>query len=88
VCGHLAQDEGEIVFPLQRDHKLPPWMRVSTKESEKEAAEVVKDLQHAGWKKMIRKAPKQSETRYKVMSREYFEGEPITRLALTPVTGR
>jgi len=88
VCGHLADCEGRISFPLQRDHKYPPWMRVSTEESEKEASEVVEHLRRVGWKSLIRKAPKPCETLYKVIALEQYGGEPVTRLALTPLTGR
>lgn len=79
---------GEINLPLQRDHKHPPFMRVSTPESETEAQQAVKDLNHAGWKKIIAKRPKPSITHLRVLSHEKWNGHPVTRVSLTPVTGR
>ncbi len=89
VCGSVVDNEGEINLPIQRDHEFPPFMRVSTKESELKAALLVENLQHLGYKKLLRKYPKQCLTRYSVMGRELLNGkEHVTRLSLTPVTGR
>jgi len=89
LCGHLRYDEGVIELPLQRDHRYPPFMRVSTPQSELEAAIVVKDLQHNGWKKLVKKRPKKSQTAFKVLSRElYAEKYPVSRVQYSPVTGR
>lgn len=97
LCGHLDPriQSGIIDLPLQRDHRYPPFMRVATPTSEREAKEVVKGLNHAGWKKIVKKAPKQSQTLLRVMKREYIkagqtneEDIPVTRVQLTPVTGR
>jgi tRNA pseudouridine32 synthase / 23S rRNA pseudouridine746 synthase len=90
VCGHVEHDEGTIDLPLQRDHKQPPFMRVATPQSESEAAQVVQDLQHHGWRKIVRKKPKPSTTEYTVVARETLLGTrcPVTRLALKPITGR
>lgn len=63
-------------------------MRISTQQSEEEAAQVVSDLNHAGYKKIIGKAPKECKTQFKVISGEVFGELPITRVALTPITGR
>mmetsp|Transcript_30482 Transcript_30482/g.32836 ORF Transcript_30482/g.32836 Transcript_30482/m.32836 type:complete len:461 (-) Transcript_30482:152-1534(-) len=73
VCGHIHPDveTGEINLPLQRDHRFPPFMRVATPKSEREAAEVVKDLNHAGWKKIVKKKAKPSTTLFEVIEREY-----------------
>lgn len=79
---------GEINLPLQRDHRHPPFMRVSTPESEAEAREAVKDLNHAGYKKLIAKRPKPSTTRFRILSHEKWMGFPVTRVELTPITGR
>ena len=122
VCGHIHPDveNGSIDLPLQRDHRFPPFMRVATPKSEREAKEVVKDLKNAGWKKIVKKKAKPSQTLFEVIGREYRyyshgdgddtstsvdekgsqekenenEGErkgkryPVTRLKLTPITGR
>jgi 23S rRNA-/tRNA-specific pseudouridylate synthase len=90
VCGHVSVQRGLIDLPLQRDHKQPPFMRVATPKSEQEAAQVVRDLQHHGWKKLVRKKPKPSQTEFTVVGREYYAGTelPVTRLLLKPITGR
>lgn len=130
VCGHinLAISKGMIDLPLQRDHRFPPFMRVATPRSEREAKEVVKDLKNAGWKKIVKKNAKPSQTLFEVLEREYVcaditvattaddnvdengnrnggveesstssssqgkrkkkERFPVTRVKLTPVTGR
>jgi 23S rRNA-/tRNA-specific pseudouridylate synthase len=88
VCGHVFTNKGVIDLPLQRDHERPPFMRVSTTSSEQAAAQAVHDLQHHGWKKLVRKRPKPSQTEWKVQSREYLEQLPVTRLSLSPITGR
>ena len=90
VCGHVKVDSGKIDLPLQKDHERPPFMRVSTPKFEQAAAQVVQDLQHHGWKKIMRKKPKPITTEFEVISREFL-GEanlPVTRLALKPITGR
>lgn len=79
---------GEINLPLQRDHKHPPFMRVSTPESEVEAAMAVRDLNHAGWKKLVAKRPKPSTTQFRILAHEVWMDHPITRVELTPITGR
>ena len=103
VCGHLHPDvqRGSIDLPLQRDHRFPPFMRVASPRSEREAQEVVKDLKKAGWKKIVKKKPKPSQTLFEVIAREYRTSEnneettskkgdsfPVTRLKLTLLTGR
>jgi len=73
---------------LQRDHKHPPFMRVSTPESEAEAQQAVTDLNHAGYSKLMAKKPKPSTTQFRILSHEKWMGYPVTRVALTPITGR
>ena len=79
---------GEISLPLQRDHRHPPFMRVSTQESEAEAQLAVKDLNSAGYKKLMAKKPKASTTQFRVLSHEHWKGYPVTRVELTLITGR
>jgi len=81
VFGHIVDDEREIDLPLQRDHTFPPFMRVSTPEGEAEAVQLVEQLHHAGWKKTIRKSPKPCRTKSRVLRREMYGEEPVTRLA-------
>ena len=42
VMGSLPIDSGLIDLPLQRDHRHPPFMRVSTLESERAAIKALK----------------------------------------------
>ena len=51
-----------IDLPIQRDHVHPPFMRISTPRSEKAAMECVDQLQLHGWKKIMRKAAKPSQS--------------------------
>eukprot|EP00587_Corethron_hystrix_P006537 CAMPEP_0113314372 /NCGR_PEP_ID=MMETSP0010_2-20120614/10456_1 /TAXON_ID=216773 ORGANISM="Corethron hystrix, Strain 308" /NCGR_SAMPLE_ID=MMETSP0010_2 /ASSEMBLY_ACC=CAM_ASM_000155 /LENGTH=348 /DNA_ID=CAMNT_0000170639 /DNA_START=483 /DNA_END=1529 /DNA_ORIENTATION=- /assembly_acc=CAM_ASM_000155 len=88
VCGRVLATEGEINLPLQRDHRHPPFVRVSTPQSEKEAAKAVEGLVHAGYKKIMKKKPKPSLSTYEVIQRETYGEEETTRLDLVPVTGR
>jgi len=101
VCGHIAVPEGEINLPLQRDWRSPPFMCVAIDDAESEVNgdfdhdDVDVDhgdgnniAKHDGYNKMMRKAPKQSLTLFEVMSYEFMDDLPVTRLALTPVTGR
>lgn len=94
VCGHVSiASSGLIDLPLQRDHECPPFMRVATPQSEQAAAQVVQDLQHHGWKKIMRRKPKPSTTEFKVLSHETLTDKdgnklPVTRLSLKPITGR
>lgn len=88
LMGHFPIDKGTIDLPLQRDHAYPPFMRISTPTSEADAVQAVKDLQQHGWKKLIRKKPKPSQTSFRVLARSFRNGLPFTRMELVPVTGR
>jgi tRNA pseudouridine32 synthase / 23S rRNA pseudouridine746 synthase len=92
VMGHWPSDVdgGTIELPLQRDHAHPPFMRVSTPQSERDAQRALKELHTHGWKKLVRKAPKSSTTDFAVVERMVHPRTqlPCTRLQLKPVTGR
>ncbi|GKY95040.1 hypothetical protein MPSEU_000468300 [Mayamaea pseudoterrestris] len=90
VQGHIPDwiESGSIDLPLQRDHEHPPFMRVATPESEESAAEALTDLQSRGWKKLVKRKPKPSQTEFFVVERGETRGLPFTRVRLTPVTGR
>lgn len=83
-----------INLPLQRDHENPPFMRVSTPHSEAAAMACVDELQKHGWKKLVRKRPKPSQTVATIVEhgiRLDTSGGgqlPFTRLRLEPITGR
>ena len=75
VCGHLPLhiQSGYIDLPLQRDIHHPPFMRVSTPHSEALARQVVDALRERNWTKLSKRNPKPSQTKFRVVSREYFD---------------
>ena len=84
VCGHVEKDEGMINLPLMRDYEFPPFMRISTDEHQK----ALVDLDAAEVGKKLLESPKESLTKYEVVAREEFEGSPVSRVALTSISGR
>ncbi len=84
VCGHVAQDSGSIDLPLMRDYESPPFMRVSTDDHQR--ALIGLDAEVVG-KKML-ESPKDSLTTYEVVSREDMDGNDVSRLTLTSISGR
>jgi 23S rRNA-/tRNA-specific pseudouridylate synthase len=83
LCGHLEVSEGEIDLPLERDPIRPPFMRISLPDRPLEVSRA-----HESFAKYLDKAPKPSLTEFRVLSREYLEGVPVTRVELYPKTGR
>jgi tRNA pseudouridine32 synthase / 23S rRNA pseudouridine746 synthase len=81
VCGHVLATEGELDVALERDPHHVPFMRVAT-------GLVDKDAVPAGAVKLLSVAPKPSFTSFRVLSRHYCGTLPVTRLELTPYTGR
>mmetsp|Transcript_34499 Transcript_34499/g.50656 ORF Transcript_34499/g.50656 Transcript_34499/m.50656 type:complete len:239 (+) Transcript_34499:1008-1724(+) len=100
VSGHLECAEGEIDLPLHRDCNRAPFMRVATLDSVAKSEQVLLDAAAAqedeegtkwkdrGFVRMMKKAPKESLTNYHVVSKEWYNGLAVTRLRLSPVTGR
>jgi len=90
VCGHISVMEGEINLPLKRDKQSPPFMCVDIEDDENKGVDDddCTIAKHDGYHKMMRKAPKPSLTLFEVVSYEFMDGLPVTRVALTPVTGR
>jgi len=84
VCGKVSQESGTINLPLMRDYEFPPYMRVSTDEHQR--ALIALDADEVG-KKML-EAPKDSVTQYDVVSRDDTDGNDVTRLSLTSISGR
>jgi 23S rRNA-/tRNA-specific pseudouridylate synthase len=84
VCGHVAQDSGSIDLPLMRDYEYPPYMRVSTDEHQRALIEL--NQEEVG--KKILESPKESQTEYVVLSREDLDGNDVSRLTLTSISGR
>lgn len=88
VCGSLVSNFGDVNLPLQRDPNSAPFMRVATAASQEESARIIAALEHEGYKKMLRKPPKESLTTFQVVGREAYGGQSCTRVRLVPVTGR
>lgn len=92
LCGHISVMEGEINLPLKRDKRAPPFMCVNIGDDDVEEGNGDNTdsgiNKHDGYHKMMRKAPKPSLTLFEVVSYEFMDGLPVTRVALTPVTGR
>ncbi|KAL7544459.1 hypothetical protein ACHAWF_007843 [Thalassiosira exigua] len=84
VCGHVANDSGSIDLPLMRDYEHPPYMRVSTDDHQR----ALVDLDPSAVGKKMLEAPKPSVTTYAVANREDLDGNDVTRLTLTSVSGR
>mmetsp|Transcript_37810 Transcript_37810/g.82870 ORF Transcript_37810/g.82870 Transcript_37810/m.82870 type:complete len:310 (-) Transcript_37810:135-1064(-) len=84
VKGHVADDSGVIDQPLMMDYENPPYMCISTEE--KQRALIGLSADDVG--KKVLENPKNSITEYEVIEREEKDGEPVTRLSLTSVTGR
>lgn len=84
VSGHVEKDSGMIDLPLMRDYEFPPYMRVSTDEHQR--ALIGLTPEEVG--KKLLELPKDSLTKYEVVAREEFEGQPVTRVALTSISGR
>jgi len=82
VCGHVSADDGTIDLPLMRDPENEPYMTVSTDDKQRAL------LDMADASKKLLEAPKDSLTRYEVVSREDMDGNDISRLTLTSVSGR
>jgi tRNA pseudouridine32 synthase/23S rRNA pseudouridine746 synthase len=91
LCGHVHMDTGFIDLPLQRDPEHPPFMRVSTPNSEAVTAKLIEELKEAGYKKQGRKKAKPSQTEFRVVERTFHPLDstlPVTRIRLRPKTGR
>jgi tRNA pseudouridine32 synthase/23S rRNA pseudouridine746 synthase len=84
VAGTIAMDEGLISLPLMRDYEFPPYVRISTDDHQG----ALLHLQAADVGKKILEGPKESITKYEVVSREEFNGRPVTRVKLTSISGR
>jgi tRNA pseudouridine32 synthase/23S rRNA pseudouridine746 synthase len=95
--------EGEINIALERDPANPPFMRIVQpkdednyldlkKEEEDNASESASSspllLAVGKTHKFWTQAPKESLTTWSVISKEYRNGKPVTRLELRPWTGR
>ena len=84
VAGHIAQDKGMINLPVMRDYRCPPYVRISTNDHQWALVDLTS--QEVG--KKLLEGPKESITKYEVVSREFLQGQPVTRVTLTSITGR
>lgn len=85
VCGHVEKDSGIINLPLMRDYEFPPFMRVSTEDHQRALLDL--EPEDLTMKKIL-DLPKESVTLYDVVAREEWNGQPVTRVALTSMSGR
>jgi tRNA pseudouridine32 synthase / 23S rRNA pseudouridine746 synthase len=91
VCGHVLANEGELDVALERDPLHIPFMRIATTTT---MGQVVPPAPPpvdggGGGAKFLSVAPKPSFTSFRVLSRHYIcDTIPVTRLELTPYTGR
>jgi tRNA pseudouridine32 synthase / 23S rRNA pseudouridine746 synthase len=79
--------ELDLDLDLERDPHHPPFMRIAEPRSDDEI-EPHDFRVHSGFQKMIHKAAKPSWTTVEVLRWEYLGGFPVTRVQLTPHTGR
>jgi tRNA pseudouridine32 synthase/23S rRNA pseudouridine746 synthase len=84
VCGHVPRDRGIVDLPLMRCYEYPPYVRISTEEHQ----EALLGLDPSVVGKQILEAPKESLTKYEVISREELGGQLVTRVTLTSLSGR
>jgi len=84
VCGHVEKDAGMIDLPIMRDYEFPPFMRIATDEHQRALVDL--DPEEVG--KKLLELPKDSLTKYEVVDREEMEGHPVTRVALSSISGR
>ena len=95
LTGHLhGRAEVEVDLALERDPLHPPFMRVAQSSPAIDSGDTPKPMTN----KMFQLAPKPSWTDLSILSLEYVGGEadeekhrrrlPVTRVSLTPHTGR
>lgn len=87
LTGSVTDDSGEIDLPLMRDPLNPPFMRVSDDDQQRALIGLEDELPKAIAKKILEN-PKTSLTSYEVVAREEVDGEAVTRVSLTSVSGR
>jgi len=92
VEGHLSLGgpmEGEIDVALERDPDNPPYMRAAQPRERPTTGETDDNPRGGKTHKFWREAPKPSKTTWSVLGYERSRnGTPLTRIALTPHTGR
>ncbi|OEU11627.1 pseudouridine synthase, partial [Fragilariopsis cylindrus CCMP1102] len=91
VEGHLLlppppdEDENKIDVDMERDPNNPPYMRIAQPRTKNNKdTTTTRRINH----KFLREAPKPSKTTWSILSYEYRDGKPVTRLEMRPHTGR
>ena len=84
VCGHVKKDKGLVDLPIMRDYEFPPYMRISTDNHQRALLNFEPEV--VG--KKLLEAPKESLTAYEVLAREEMDGQPVSRVELTSISGR
>lgn len=84
VCGSIEEEEGVINMPLMRDAEYPPYMRVSTDDHQR--ALIGLTAEDVG-KKLLER-PKESLTKFTVVGKEELDGNAVSRVSLTSISGR
>lgn len=84
VAGHIEKDDGLINLPTMMDYQCPPYVRISTTDHQWKLVDL--ETEDVG-KKMLQ-GPKESITKYEVIEREFLQGQPVTRVTLTSISGR
>jgi tRNA pseudouridine32 synthase/23S rRNA pseudouridine746 synthase len=79
-----AKDEGLISLPIMRDYEFPPFVRISTDDHQR----ALLNLDPEDVAQKLLEEPKESITKYQVVSREEYNGQPVTRVTLTSISGR
>jgi RluA family pseudouridine synthase len=88
VCGHVDSEELEMDLPLERDPFHPPFMRVAQPKQQEPTISTGATNPSTAISKFLRQAPKPSWTEVRVISYEFVERVPVTRVQLRPHTGR
>lgn len=84
VAGDMEKNEGYIDLPIMRDYEFPPFVRISTDKHQR----ALVDVDPAVVGKKIMDLPKHSLTKYNVIAREELNGQPVTRVTLSSISGR
>jgi len=87
VCGTVAEAKGEINLALTRDVQALPYVRVYTEEAQEKLIGVIQQFPEEH-RQQFMKVEKPSCTEYEVIAKEELEGNAVTRLSLTSVSGR
>ena len=85
---HFPYDEVLLDLPMHKDARHPPFWRVATPSSVAYNTDAVQALQKHGYRKLMDRSPRPSQTILKVLERSRRDNLPFTRVQLQPLTGR